>query len=476
MRDKGSRVKIKFGTDGWRAKIAREYTFDNVRMVAQAMADYVDSIKARNQARIIVGYDSRFMSDIFARIVAEVLAANGIKAFLTDNVTPTPAISFSIKKMGLDGGIIITASHNPPEFNGIKFKSALAASADEQTTASIERLIGKNRVRSIDFELGLKKKRIELTDASKGYVAFLRSYVDIRKIRKLKPRVLLDYMHGAGAGYLEKVLAKPNNIEAVRNKVNPFFGGVNPEPIPKNLEFSVNRIKNKRFDLGVALDGDADRIGAIRPDGRYINSGEIVSLILLHLLEDRNLCGGVVKTISGTTLIERICERYDMKLFEVPVGFKYISALMLKENILIGGEESGGIGFCGYIPERDGILSALLLMEMVAYKGKSIISIMDDMQKKYGRFCYDRLDIAYPSKKGKQLAMMLKKNPPKRIASKKVQRMKTYDGIKFILEDSSWLLLRLSGTESLIRIYAESGSRKGVERLLSAGKGLLNKV
>jgi phosphomannomutase len=375
----------------------------------------------------------------------------------------------------LDGGVIITASHNPPEFNGIKFKTALAAPADDDTTKTIESLIGSARPKETDFELALRDKRIRFLDVDNDYIDFLRSYVDIERIKKARHlNILVDYMHGVGAGYIERILGKiAGHIDVIRDSANPLFGGVNPEPIPKNMEHSLELTKRKKIDLGIALDGDADRIGAIRPDGRYITSGQIISLILLHLLEERNLCGAVVKTISGTALLDRICDRFGLSLFETPVGFKHISSLMLRENILIGGEESGGIGFCGYIPERDGILSALLLIEMLAVKNRSIIAIMNGIEKEYGRFCYDRLDISYPQHKANLLSKRLRSNPPHTIAGKKIIKMKTYDGIKFIMQDSSWLLLRFSGTEPLIRIYAESNSEDNVKMLLSAGKKIL---
>lgn len=477
------KTPIRFGTDGWRARIADGFTFDNVRKVAQAIADYVNQRPTINgsrvtghRSRIIVGYDYRFLSDEYARILSEVLAASNIKVLLIDKPTPTPAITFAIKKNCLDGGVIITASHNPAQFNGIKFKTELATPADLDITARIEKLIGKNRVKSLGYSGALKKGLIEPVNVDRDYISFIRKYVDIAKIKKAKPRILIDYIHGTGAGYVERILKEAAcNVEAVRDNPDPLFGGVNPEPIPKNLKLSTQLIKTKRFDLGVALDGDADRIGAIRPDGRYIFSGQIISLILLHFLEDRDKYGAVAKTISGTTLIERICESFGLKMFETPVGFKHISSLMLKEDILIGGEESGGIGFCDYIPERDGILSCLLLIEMIAERKKSIISIMDEMDNAYGKFCYDRLDIEYPYRKAKGLIKRLKNNPPRQIAGKEVQKVKTYDGIKFIMEDASWLLLRFSGTEPLIRIYAESHSDKDVKRLLDAGRRIMQR-
>ncbi len=414
------------------------------------------------------------MSDVYARLAAEVLAGNKIKVLITDKPAPTPAVSFAIKKQGLDGGLMITASHNPPLFNGVKFKTYMAASADRAATEKIESFMGKRLPKLMDFQKALKTGRICLIDPAKGYIHFLRSYVDINVIRKVKPKVLIDYMHGAAAGYLESVLEKPwPGIKALRDNKDALFGGVNPEPIPKNLKLASGYMKKNKFDLCVALDGDGDRIGALKPNGDPLTSGQIISLILLHLLEGRRLRGDVVKTISGTTLIEKICNDYDLTMFETPVGFKYVSALMLKENIMIGGEESGGIGFCGYIPERDGMLSALLLMEMLSYRKKSLKAVMSNMEKRYGRFSYDRLDIRYPFKKAKLLTKRLKSSPPGKIAGRRVARLKTYDGVKFILEDSSWLLLRFSGTEPLIRIYAEAKTKTDVRKLLESGKRII---
>jgi alpha-D-glucose phosphate-specific phosphoglucomutase len=478
---------IRFGTDGWRAVIARDFTFDNVRIVAQAIADYINSTSmltmrprpraqspvSKGQPRIVVGYDRRFMSDIYADIISRVLAANNIRVLLTSAPTPTPAVSFAIKTKALAGGVIVTASHNPPVFNGIKFKTLLANSADREITAAIERLLGKTAPRSIGMDQARKTGRVEAIDAGVDYVDFLKRYVDISKIKRSGNRILVDCMYGSGIGYMEAVLGKSEHLMSIRCAADPLFGGISPEPIPRNLAYPSSYIRNNKFDLCVALDGDADRIGALRPDGKFITSGQIISLILLHFLRHRGLTGDVVKTISGTTLIEKICSKHNLTLFETPVGFKYISALMLKENILIGGEESGGIGFCGYIPERDGILSALLLMEMLAYSRKGIGHIMKDMDREYGSFCYDRVDMHYPVKKAAALIKGIEHDPPNIVAGKKISKLKTYDGIKFIFKDSSWLLLRSSGTEPVIRIYAEAASRKEVRRLLSAGKRII---
>jgi len=466
-------MNIKFGTDGWRAVIAKEFTFDNVRIVAQAIADYVkgSSVYSRRKGlkRLIVGYDRRFMSDIYARLIADVLTANRVKVYLTLAPTPTPAISFAIKARQLDAGIVVTASHNPPVFNGIKVKTHQANSADEKVTGAIESFLGKTKPKLLVTGRQAAGPRQEMIDAGVDYINFLKAYVDIKRVKRLKSKVLVDYMYGAGIGYIEAVLGRPANVQAVRCHDDPLFGGVNPEPILRNMRYSASYMKEKNFDLCLALDGDADRIGALGPGGRFITSGQIIALILLHLFQNRKLTGAVVKTISGTTLIEKICAKYGLTMFETPVGFKYISALMLKENVLIGGEESGGIGFCGYIPERDGILSSLLLLEMLAFRGKRIDKVIGDMEKEYGVFCYDRIDMKYPFEKAQRLTVRLKKEAPKKVAGKRVLEVKTYDGIKFILEDSSWLLLRFSGTEPIIRIYAEADSDKKVKRLLSAG-------
>jgi alpha-D-glucose phosphate-specific phosphoglucomutase len=467
-------MDIKFGTDGWRAIIAKEFTFDNIRIAAQAIADYINiERKTKTEKCIIVGYDSRFMSDVYARITAEIVSANDIKVLLTPRATPTPAISFAIKSRSLDAGIVITASHNPPVFNGIKFKTRFANSADSPITKKIESLIGRNKPKLSGPAQMNNKNTIVTFDAARDYIEFLKKYVDIDRIKKSRPSVLVDYMHGAGIGYIESVLGEADIIRPIRDNIDPLFGGISPEPIPKNLAYSSDYIKRSHLDICLALDGDADRIGAIRPDGCFLTSGQIFSIILLHFLENRRLQGSVVKTISSTTLIDRICQRYGLTVFETPIGFKYISALMLEKNILIGGEESGGIGFCGYIPERDGILSSLLLMEAMAYNGKGIIRMMKDIDKAYGRFYYDRIDMEYPVEKSALLIKKLKKSPPRSLSHKRISRIKTYDGIKFILEDSSWLLLRFSGTEPVIRIYAEAGSTTGLRQLLDAGRRLI---
>ena len=470
-------ANIKFGTDGWRGIIAEDFTFENVRKVSQAIADYINQSPTTNhQPQIVVGYDRRFLSGEYAKAVCEVLAANNIKAFFTGKPTPTPAITLAIKKRKLYGGVIITASHNPYRFNGIKFKTKDAASADETVTERIEKLIGKRKPKILSFNNALNKNLIRRIDIDKDYIDFVKGYIDLNIIEEKKSTLLVDYMHGAGSGYIERLLEGTGcRITAIRTEENTLFGGDSPEPIPRNLRVFLNIARVKKPYLAIALDGDADRIAACGSDGQYLNSGQIISLILLHLLEYRRLKGIAIKTISGTNLIEKIAKDFGLKLLETPIGFKHISKIMLQEDVLIGGEESGGIGFKGYIPERDGIISGLFLLEMVAARGKPIDKIMEDVDKRYGKFCYDRIDLELSVKKGAKVVSALKKSPPRRLSGKEIQELKTYDGIKFILKDTSWLLIRPSGTEPVMRIYAESSTRQGVNKLLDIGKNLVSK-
>ncbi|MBU1007336.1 MAG: phosphoglucomutase/phosphomannomutase family protein [Candidatus Omnitrophica bacterium] len=464
-------MTVKFGTDGWRAIISDDFTFDNVRMVSQAIADH---FKKSGSATLAVGYDWRFLSEKYAELVSEVLAGNGIKVLLSDRALPTPLVSLAIKNKKLAGGIMITASHNPPAYNGIKIKAHYASSADKDITSSVESFFEKNKVKSIPVKDAVSSGKIEIIDMKKDYVDFISSYIDLGLLKKSRLNVLVDCMHGVGDGYIKEILA-PTDIKVTQMRAgrDPLFGGVNPEPIPKNLGPVFDAMKKSDYDIAIVNDGDADRICAVMPGGGYLSAGQIMALLLLHFIEDKKWKGAVVKTVSNTTLIERIAEKYSLKLYETPVGFKYICRLMLDEDILIGGEESGGIGVKGYIPERDGILLGILLVEMMAHRKKGILEIMADIEKEYGKFCYKRIDIMdYPDDKKKKLMEFLKSSPPKEILGKRVKELKSFDGYKFILEDDSWFIMRLSGTEPILRIYAETSGDKTSEDYLVFGKKL----
>ncbi|MGA2775765.1 MAG: phosphoglucomutase/phosphomannomutase family protein [Candidatus Omnitrophota bacterium] len=451
---------IKFGTDGWRAVIADTYTFANLRIVSQAVSDYAGKDK-----KIAVGFDTRFMSDKFAAITAEVLKNNGIKVTLSDRPIPTPALSFAVKSAKMDLGIMITASHNPAEYNGFKIKNSSGGAAGEEITKAVEGLLGKSALK--DTGSGT----IEKVNLAKSYVKFMRNYIDLKKIRNKKFKVLVDAMYGSGNIFIAEVLKGTRiRIEFMRNSINPSFGGNRPEPVEENLEVLKERVKKEKFDLGIALDGDADRIAGVAPGGVFIHPQKILGLLALHLNQDRHWSGGIVKTICGTTMIDNIAKYLKVKLYETPVGFKYISNLMEREDILVGGEEAGGMGVKNYIPERDGTMAGLLLLEMMAYRNKNILKILQETEKQFGKYYYVRRDFHLSRRVEPK-----KEDLPQELLGKKVIEVKDDDGIKLICEDESWLMFRASGTEPIMRTYAEAKSLTQANKLLKLGYELLPK-
>jgi len=360
--------KIKFGTDGWRGIISEDFTFENVKIVSQAMAEYLKE-KEIGKREIIIGYDARFLSQEYAQLVASVLAGNGVRVILSDRIQPVTCVCFAIKNRKAAGGIMITASHNPFKYNGIKFKGDYAGSADEDTTKRIEGFLYKNKPKEMDFEEGEKKGLIQTVDLTPSYLQFLKSFVNLEAIKEASLKVVVDSMHGAGTDYTAQVLKGGKcRVITIRGEENPSFGGVNPEPITQNLKALVDKIKEEKADVGLATDGDGDRLGVMDSEGNFVNPHQVLSLLTLHLIESRGWPGGIVKTISTTSLLNKIAEKHKRKIYKTPVGFKYICELMLKEDILIGGEESGGIGVKNHVPDRDGLLSGLLLLEMLALK------------------------------------------------------------------------------------------------------------
>ncbi len=451
--------EIKFGTDGWRGVIADNYTFKNLKIVSQAVADYLGSGK-----KAAVGFDTRFMSGRFAKLVAEVLCNNGIDVVLADRPVPTPTLSFAVKTRKLDLGVMITASHNPAEYNGFKIKMSSGGAAGSEVTAAVEELFGLNPVK----EVNSTSAKIEEVDMTKDYVSFIRSYIDFKKIKNKKFKVLVDSMYGSGDSFIAQIL-KGSKIKVVfmRNDINPSFGGGRPEPVEDNLKELKERVKKEKFDLGIALDGDADRIAAVAPGGVFIHPQKILGLLALHLNQDRHWSGGLVKTICGSTMMDNIAKYLGIKLYETPVGFKYISNLMETQDIVAGGEEAGGMGVKGYIPERDGSVAGLLLIEMMVYRNKNILKILNETEKQFGRYYYVRAD------QHLEKQVELKKDlMPKEILGKIVAEVKDYDGIKLILSDGSWLMLRGSGTEPLMRVYAEAKNLSLAKKILEVGKAI----
>jgi len=453
--------QIKFGTDGWRAIIADTYTFKNVKILTQAVADYLGSGK-----KVAIGFDTRFMSDKFAKACAVVLKSNGIAVVLSDQPTPTPALSFAVKSRKLDLGIMITASHNPAEYNGFKIKNSSGGGASEELTKEVEGLLGKTEVKDL-----ATLDKSDVANIVKDYIKFIRNYIDLKKIKNKKFKVLVDSMYGSGDSFIAQVLKGTKiKLEFMRNTINPSFGGGRPEPVEENLEELKTRVKKEKFDLGIALDGDADRIAAVAPGGVFIHPQKILGLLALHLNQDRNLSGGLVKTICGSTMMDNIANFLKIKLYETPVGFKYISNLMETEDIVAGGEEAGGMGVKNYIPERDGSMAGLLLIEMMVYRNKNMLKILNETEKKFGKYYYVRQDFHLEKRVEPK-----KENLPKELLGKKVVDIKDYDGIKLICEDQSWLMFRGSGTEPIMRTYAEAKSLTQAKKLLILAKEIILK-
>ena len=465
---------IKFGTDGWRAVIADTFTFENVRIVSQAIADWVnkDLKKKASTKKVAVGYDARFMSKEFAGLVAKVLAANDIKVLLSNELIPTPALSFGVPDNKCVCGIMITASHNPYAFNGIKIKTAEGGGAGRDITDKVEGYLYQTPVKSMSINEALKKNKVVMHDFRPAYLQFMRSYIDLKKIKNAKFKVIQDVMHGSGSDLITKVLKGTKiQLTLMREDINPWFDGKKPEPVQQYLTGIIDRVKKEKFDLGLVLDGDADRIAAVAPGGEFIHPQKILGLLILHLARNRGRKGGVVKTVCGTMMINNIAKKLGLKLYETPVGFKYISDLMINERIIAGGEEAGGMGMQDYIPERDGTLAGLLLVEMMVYQKKNIKQIVQEMEKEFGRYYYKIRNVELRKNQAKPDISKLK--DLKTVLGKKVVAVKDFDGVKLECEDESWVMLRPSGTEPLVRVYSEARSEKRAFELLDFGEKLL---
>jgi len=470
-------TKIRFGTDGWRGVVGEDFTLPNVRVVAQAIADYVNSTP-RQPRGIVVGYDTRALSRESAEAVAEVLAGNAIPVLLSENVVPTPGVVCAIKHRSLGGGVMVTASHNPPRFNGIKFKPHYAGSADEKITQAIEGHLRKEEPKLIRLEEAKRNGLVQFVNLWSSYEENLRSYVDFGRLKDARLKVIADPMHGCQGRVLERVLSGTScRVTTIHAEADSAFGGFLPEPIPPHVEELQKALLQQGSDVGLAMDADGDRIGAVDSKGRFVTAHQIIAMLLLHLHKNRGWSGIVVKTITTSTLIEKIADDLGLPWEETPVGFKRICEIMRNKDVLIGGEESGGISFKHYFPERDGALSGLLLLEMMAAEGKKLEEIMAEIDARYGSFRHKRRDISYPDEeKKKKLFDRLRRSLPTRLGGSKVVNAKTYDGVKIILEHDDWLMLRASGTEPIVRIYAEAKSFAQVDRLLAIGKAIAEEV
>lgn len=460
---------IKFGTDGWRAVIGRDYTFANVERVAQAYADYL--LQNFASPYIVIGYDRRFLSELFAPRAAEVLAGNGIRVSLFPDAAPTPLISWAVKELKADGGVVITASHNPADFNGFKIKATWGGSAAPETTRAVEQLVDASSPKRSSSPIEPDEQGLK--PAIDSYRKQIASYVDLERLRASTGTVIVDPMHGSGGNWVESFLSGASlKVETIRAYRDPLFGGVNPEPIDSNLGPLKQRVVQTHALMGLATDGDADRVGAVNERGETMTMHQVVPLVLLHLVRGRKMTGGIVRTFSQSVLLKRIAAAFNLPLYETPIGFKYIAELMLKDDILIGAEESGGIGVKGHIPERDGILNSLLFLEAIVTAGKAPSEMLAELHREFGEFHFARTDLRVEPGPGQQLVDNLARNPLSELAGHSVTGVETMDGTKLLFEDESWLLFRQSGTEPVLRIYSEATSVEKTQELLNEGEGI----
>ena len=469
---------IKFGTDGWRGIIARDFTFDNVRVCALGVADYLKKAKMAGKG-LIIGYDTRFASEDFAAACAEITAASGIKTYLCDKATPTPVVSYDVLANQAAGAIIITASHNPGVWNGFKYKDQYGSSAPDDITGEIVKSIGRTlsggkTPEQVPLKKAMEQGIVEQIDLAPVYFKQVARLVDIDAIRKSKLNIIIDSMHGAGMGYLKGLLQGGRaGVTEINGERNPLFPDmVRPEPIAVNLKRLSALVREQRTSVGLATDGDADRVGVVDENGNFITPLQTFALLCLYLLETRGERGPLVKTITSSSMLDRLGELYHVPVFETTVGFKYVAPIMQAENALIGGEESGGYGFRGHVAERDGILAGLYFLDFMLRTGKKPSELLEHLYRQVGPHYYQRIDTEFPEKERPAIIKRLQDNPPGAIEGVKVNKVDTADGFRYILADNSWLLVRFSGTEPVLRIYAESSSDARVKKLLEAGKKL----
>ncbi len=479
-------MPIHFGTDGWRAVISDTFTFNNLRVVVQAIADAIaaetwssgpNADHQTDRRKIIVGFDTRFLSDRYAIDVARVLAANGYTVHLSQSDAPSPAISFSVRNMRAIAGIMVTASHNAPRYNGIKLKSDYGGAALQEQCRRVEIYLNDNEERGrgpnlMDFNQARNLGMIERFNPLPAYFEHLRTLIDFDAIAENPGRVVVDSMYGSGRGVIKSILQGTGcEVHEIRGEMNPGFGGVHPEPINRYLNALAGAISTGLGDLGLAVDGDADRIGAMDERGNFVDPHKIMALALRHLVEKRGETGAVVRTVSTTRMVDRLAKRYGLAVHETPVGFNHIANYMMNEDVLIGGEESGGIAFKGHIPEGDGVLMGLLLVEIVATSGASLFDLVNDLLEEVGPAEYARKDLrlSRPVQKS-PMTRRLVENAPANIGGERITEVCDVDGAKFILADDSWLLIRPSGTEPVLRVYAEGRSTEMVDALLGYGE------
>jgi phosphomannomutase len=462
---------IKFGTDGWRGVIADDFTFENVRRVAGAIASYVLKYEAAPRG-VVVGYDTRFVSGHAAKVVAETISSAGIPVRLANDYTPTPALSYAVKQHGAAGGVMVTSSHNPWNWNGVKFKGNFGGSATPAIMQKIEQELAAGQMPNGE------KAPIEEVDLKPPYVSAVCAFADIDLIAKTKFRFAVDSMYGSGRGVLAGILQSCGvQHVAIRQEVNPLFPGINPEPIEPHVAMLQQTVLREKCDAGLATDGDADRIGAVAEDGTFVDSHKIICVLLRWLLERKEWPGDVVRAFNTTRMIDRIAAKHGRKLHETSIGFKYVADLMMEHEILIGGEESGGIGYSRFLPERDGVLNCLLLANVMAEESKPLGQLVGDLQREFGPHYYGRLDLHISDELKLSAIERARAEGTQILGRHRVQKKEHMDGVKFFLDAPTngdgaepWILFRASGTEPLLRLYAEAASPDLVSELLSEGE------
>ena len=466
---------IKFGTDGWRGVIADDFTFASAQTVAEAISRYV--VRAEDPRRgVIVGYDHRYASDWVARQVAETLSSAGTPVWLADRPCPTPAVSYLVRSRGAAGGLVVTASHNPYHWNGIKYKASYGSSALPSIVAQIENQL--QVVQSAQLPaLPPRPELIQPIDPRKPYLDALERLVDWDSIRKANFRFVFDPMHGSAAGLLTELLRR-NGVECseIRGTRDPRFGGAHPEPIEPHIAPLQQAVVAGKFDAGFAADGDRDRIGAVDRSGVFVNPHQIFALLVWHLAGTRKLPGEIAKTFSVTKLIDKLAAKLERKLHEVPVGFKYICELMLEQNILIGGEESGGIGTSLYLPERDSTVSALLLAELMSWHGKTLVELLDQLQQEFGEHHYGRVDLEVTVAQKEKAVRWFADSSCNKVLDWPVVQREDMDGVKLYLDEVGWVMVRASGTENLLRVYAETNRGETTRKVLHEVAGKIHEM
>lgn len=462
---------IKFGTSGWRGVIGEDFTFDKVRVATQGIVNFLQKSGAKGNG-VIVAYDTRFLSEKFALEAAKVLAFNDIHAFLCTRDAPTPCVSFETLRRRTKGAINFTASHNPPEYNGLKFSTGNGAPALPEITKQIEREVHKLEETNEKVDVYEKAELIETIDPKDRYLGELRSKIDTEAIRKSGLKIAIDPLYGTARDYLDYFLLDLGvELKTIHNFRDPYFGGFSPECSEKNLSELRDVMSAEKFDLGLATDGDADRFGIIDEQNRFVPANTIIPMLALYLKRQRQIPGGLARSVATTHLMDAIARKLDVPLYETPVGFKYIGELILADKVAIGGEESAGLSMYRHLPEKDGILACLLAAEMVASTGKSLTTLHEEMVREFGTFYTKRIDLKLTPSVRESLASRLA-NRPEQLDGMKVKQVNTTDGVKLIFNENTWLLFRLSGTEPVARIYAEAPSQKELKALIDAGKKL----